>query len=330
MPPRTSTISTWARGPAKPIRVIARIAAGLAALAVAGPIHAQEPLAELAGRLAGMSAPVGYEAAAADSIAALLPGAQRDRAGNVVLRPPSGTAQRLVACPLDEPGWVIGGVRDDGYLTVRRLPGRTPPLFDQHLEGHRVTLFGRRGPVPGVVAIRSTHLTRGRPVDEAPFTSDQAFVDVGARTAEEAHALGIGVTTPLTAAKQPHRYGTSLLAAPVAGRRAACAALARAAAGARRRVSAVAFVVEQGLGARGLLTAINEAGPFDDVLLVDGGEGDEPVTVSADTIRFGAIVQRITRWTLRTRFGGTPVETVDLADAAELERRIAAWLRGGP
>lgn len=306
-----------------------RLTAGLVALAAAGPIRAQEPLADLAGRLAGMSAPVGYEAAMADSIAAMLPGARRDRAGNVILRPASGGARRLVACPLDEPGWVVGGVREDGYLTVRRLPGRLPPLFDQHLEGHRVTLFGRKGPVPGVVAVRSTHLTRGRTVDESPFTSDQAFIDVGARTGDEARALGIGVTTALTAAKAPHRYGESLLAAPVAGRRAACAALVRAARQESRSGAAVAFVVEQGLGARGLLTAVNEAGPFGEVLLIDGGEGDGPVTAATDTVRFGGTRQVVMRWTLRTRFGGTPVETVDLTDASELERRIAAWLRGG-
>ncbi|MGE5927013.1 MAG: hypothetical protein ACM357_06655 [Gemmatimonadota bacterium] len=306
-----------------------RVAAGLVALAAAGPIRAQEPLADLAGRLAGMSAPVGYETAMADSIAALLPGAGRDRAGNVILRPASGAARRLVACPLDEPGWAVGGVRADGYLTVRRLPGRMPPLFDQHLEGHRVTLFGRRGPVPGVVAVRSTHLTRGRAVDEAPFTSDQAFIDVGARSADEARALGLDVTTALTAAKVPHRYGTSLLAAPVAGRRAACAALLRAARRDPPRAATVAFVVEQGLGARGLLTAVNEAGPFGEVLLIEGGEADAPVAASTDTVRFGPTRQIVTRWTLRTRFGGTPVETVDLADAAELERRLTVWLEGG-
>jgi putative aminopeptidase FrvX len=309
--------------------VNARIAAGLAALVVAGPLYAQEPLADLAGRLAGMSAPVGYESAVADSIAARLPSARRDRAGNVVLRPASGATRRLVACPLDEPGWVVGGMRADGFLTVRRLPGRMPPLFDQSLEGQRVTLWGARGPVPGVVAVRSTHLTRGRTTDDTPFTSDQGFVDVGARTADEARALGLGITTPITSAKQPHRYGNGLLAAPVAGRRAACAALVRAALVQSNRRATVAFVVEQGLGARGLLTAIHEAGPFDEVLLVDGGAAGDAVGVSVDTVRAGALRVPVARWTLRTRFGGTPVETVNLADAAELERRLAAWLRGG-
>src|SRR5687768_1631979 len=135
---RTSTISIRGQAPVKYVQVNARIAAGLAALVVAGPLYAQEPLADLAGRLAGMSAPVGYESAVADSIAARLPSARRDRAGNVVLRPASGATRRLVACPLDEPGWVVGGVRADGFLTVRRLPGRMPPLFDQSLEGQRV------------------------------------------------------------------------------------------------------------------------------------------------------------------------------------------------
>lgn len=307
----------------------ARIAAGLAALVVAGPLDAQEPLADLAGRLAGMSAPVGYESAVADSIAALLPSARRDRAGNVVLRPASGATRRLVACPLDEPGWVVGGVRADGYLTVRRLPGRIPPLFDQYLEGQRVTLWGARGAVPGVVAVRSTHLTRGRTTDDTPFTSDQGFVDVGARTAEEARTLGLGITTPITSAKRPHRYGNGLLAAPVAGRRAACAALVRAVLARSNRQATVAFVVEQGLGARGLFTAIHESGPFDEVLLIDGGVADDAIGVSADTVRAGALGVPVARWTLRTRFGGTPVETVHLTDAAELERRLAAWLRGG-
>ncbi len=307
----------------------ARFAAALLALAAAGPIHAQEPLADLAGRLAGMSAPVGYESALADFIGTLLPTARRDRAGNLLLPPGPNAARRLVACPLDEPGWVVGGIRPDGYLTVRRLPGRTPPLFDQHLEGQRVTLLGRKGAVPGVVAVRSTHLARDRPALEAPFTSDQAFIDVGARTAEEARALGIEITTSLTGAKEPHRYGSSLLAAPVAGRRTACAALARAALSRPGRTATVAFVVEQGLGMRGLLTAVNESGPFEEVLLLDGGTAADAIEVAADSVRSGPIRLAVTRWILRTRFGGTPVETVDLDDAAELERRLAAWLGGG-
>ena len=180
-----------------------------------------------------MTAVTGYEQRMVDSIVSLTPGAVRDRAGNAILRLGQGAPARLVACPLDEPGYVVGGVRDDGYLTLHRVPGRTPPLADQQLEGQRVTIWGRKGGVPAVVAVRSTHLTRGRTGNEAPFTADAAYVDLGAATGREVTAAGVGLLDAVALAKRPQRYGDSLLAAPVAGRRASCAALIAAARSAR-------------------------------------------------------------------------------------------------
>jgi len=63
---------------------------------------------------------------------------------------------------VSEPGFVVGNVREDGWLTLRRAPGRVSPVVERQLEGQRVTVFGRRGAVPGVIAVRSIHLTRGR------------------------------------------------------------------------------------------------------------------------------------------------------------------------
>src|SRR6185503_12893045 len=111
---------------------------------------------------------------------ALLPGAARDRAGDAVVTLGAGDRRRLVACPVSEPGFVVGRVRDDGWLTLRRAPGRVSPLVDGQIEGQRVTVFGRRGPVPGVVAVRSIHLTRGRGTATGAFTVDSAYVDLGA------------------------------------------------------------------------------------------------------------------------------------------------------
>ena len=139
----------------------------------------------LAIRFSGMTAITGYEQGMTDSLLALLPGSTRDRIGNVTLTLGRGAPRRLVYCALDEIGYVVGNITDDGYLLLRRVGGglRLSPLFDQQLEGQRVTLFGRKAAVPGVVAVRSTHLTRGRPTrDEPPFTVDNAYVDIGAAT----------------------------------------------------------------------------------------------------------------------------------------------------
>ncbi len=262
----------------------------------------------LAIRFSGMTAITGYEQAVTDSLLALLPGSTRDRTGNVTLTLGRGSPKRLVYCNLDEIGYVVGNITDDGYLLLRRVGGgaRLYPLFDQQLEGQRVTLFGRRGAVPGVVAVRSTHLTRGRPTrDEPPFTVDNAYVDVGASSRDEVLALGISVLTPMSLTKRPHRYGDrgALLAAPSAGRRAACAALA-AAALSRPRVRGtvvVAFTV-QSLYAEtaGLKTVLNTQGPFAESRVV----------------------------TVPSKFPDWAVETVGLRDVDALMADVVKWMGG--
>lgn len=261
----------------------------------------------LALRFAGMTAVTGLEQAMADSLVALLPGSVHDRAGNVTLTLGHGVPKRLLTCPLDEAGYVVGNITQEGYLLLRRVGARVAyPLFDQQLEGHRVTVFGRRGPVPGVVAVRSVHLTRGRVGPGAPdpvFTADNAYVDVGAISAGEVRTLGLEVLAPVSLTKRPELYGDRWLAAPAAGRRASCAALA-AAVLARPRVRGtvvLAFTV-QSLAANdpGLASVKALAAPF-----------EEARTVS-----------------LPTRYADTAIETVALRDAEALTQQLVAWMEG--
>lgn len=257
-------------------------------------------------RFSGMTAVTGYEQAVADSLLALLPGSTRDRIGNVTLVLGRGSPKRLVYCTLDEIGYVVGNITDEGYIQLRRVGGlRLSPTFDQQIEGQRVTVFGRRGPVPAVVAVRSTHLTRGRPQrDEPPFTVDNAYVDVGAGSRDDVLALGISLLTPVSLTKRPHRYGDRLLAAPSAGRRAACAALASAALS-RPRVRGtvvVAFTVQSLYAdSTGLKTILNTQGPFAETRLV----------------------------TVPSQFPETTVETVGLKDVDALVSDLVKWIGGG-
>jgi putative aminopeptidase FrvX len=294
-------------------------------------LEGQAPLPELdalAVRLAGMTAVAGYEQAMGDSLLGLLPGASRDRAGNIVLTVGRGEPSTLIACPIDEPGFVVGGVRADGYVTLRRAGPSPGLLADQQFEGQRVTIWGRKGSVPGVVGVRSVHLTRGRTLGDTPFTFDDAFIDVGAESAAQVTRLGIERLAPVARAKKPHLYGEDLLAAPVAGRRAACAALVRAsrsAGPASGRVT-VAFVVEQGFTRRGLLTVARTLGPFDRAVLLEAttGRDPSPSPPSPDP----RALPHFEVWGLRVRYPGTQVETVSMADAAELERRLRLRLGG--
>src|SRR5947208_6098985 len=272
-------------------------------------LFAQGDLDRLALRFASMTAVTGLEQAMVDSLRALFPGSTRDHAGNVTLTLGQGSPKRLFTCPLDEVGYVVGNILPDGFLLLRRVggAGRTAsPLFDQQLEGHRVTVFGARGAVPGVVAVKSTHLTRGRSAPGTPdpvFTVDNAYVDVGATSAAEAQGLGIAVLAPVSLAKRPQLYGERLLAAPVAGRRAACAALA-AAVQAKPKVKGtvvVAFTVQSLYTSNAGLASVKALlGPFDDIKTA----------------------------ALPARYADTAVETVALADADRLVREILQWMEG--
>jgi putative aminopeptidase FrvX len=295
----------------------------------------ENSVSSLAARLASLTAVTGYEQAMVDTILHLLPGSTRDRAGNVRLQLGGGSAKRLIVCPLDEPGYVVGAIREDGYLTLRRVPGQVSLLFDQYLEGHRVTIRGRRGPVPGVVAVRSIHLTRGRnPPADSVFSVNGAYVDVGAESQAQAMALGLSVLAPVTLTKHPQTYGDRLLAAPRAGRRAACAALVLAVRQSRLRAKllppvTVAFAVEQGMPNLGLAALAKTLGPFDQTLIVDGEPG------ALGTLQQGADSEasarapglgRVVKWSLATMYSGTPVETVQLADADSLYLALMKWI----
>src|SRR5439155_78091 len=180
-------------------------AAFLLVLSALPPVRlfAQGDLDRLALRFASMTAVTGLEQAMVDSLRALFPGSTRDHVGNVTLTLGQGSPKRLFTCPLDEVGYVVGNILPDGFLLLRRVggggAGRTAsPLFDQQLEGHRVSVFGARGAVPGVVAVKSTHLTRGRGAPGTPdpvFTVDNAYVDGGATAALPARYADTAVET---------------------------------------------------------------------------------------------------------------------------------------
>ena len=329
-----------------------RSRSALAALACAlwaAPAAAQSPAAgppldSLVVRLASMSAVTGLEDAMAESLAAALPGAVTDAAGNLLVIRGSGDPTRVALCPMDEIGYVVGAVTPEGYLTLRRV-GATfmGPLYDQFLEGQRVTVFGSRGPLPGVVGVRSVHLTRGRPsASEEPFNLDNAYVDVGATSAAGVEALGVGLLAPVTRAKRAHRYGPDLVAALDVSARAACAALLEAVlrlpAGGGPGTAVAAFTRRRNLrwdgGSFVMISRAHGAAASDVVLL---GE-----TAAADSLGAGAVVtgrdslpaargfQGATAWSLPTRYARTPVETVSLKDVAALADRLAAFLGGRP
>lgn len=302
------------------LRSLPSLAALVAIVPFATPIRAQTP-AQFAERLAGLTAVTGYERTLTDSLLAWLPGAARDRAGNVILTLGAGAPVRLAACAVDEVGYVVGRVREDGWISLRRVGAGQPPLWDQMHEGHRMTIWTRKGPVPAVMAVPSTHLARGRDgIPNTPFGPDDAYLDTGADSPAALAALGVEIVDPVALEKAPQRYGADLLAAPEAARRGACAALL-AAARTRPKVAGtvvVAFAVESRIRHRGLFTAANAKAPVAATLLLDYPIGN----------RVPNLLGTVTRLQLDRIYEGTQVETISLAKVSELSTAITRWFAG--
>ena len=84
---------------------------------------------------------------------------------------------------IDEIAIVVTHAGDDGLLAVRQLGG-----FDPHvLLGQRVEIMTKDGLLPAVIGARKQKRKRGE--DRKPLEFDDLYLDVGARSADEARSV---------------------------------------------------------------------------------------------------------------------------------------------
>jgi len=115
--PRTS-ISRWLANAAG---VFVALTAGAPALARAQDTLATPPYSHAVSTWIALIATPGYERLATDRILSATDGWARDDSGNLVKHTGSGSPKRVVACGIDETGYVVSDIGDDGYLRVHGI-----------------------------------------------------------------------------------------------------------------------------------------------------------------------------------------------------------------
>jgi putative aminopeptidase FrvX len=191
-----------------------------------------------------------------------------DAMGNVVVTVGSGEPHVAYVAHMDEIGYMVTNIRDDGLIQVAKHGG----FYDSQYEGQLVQIHTSDGPVPGVVAIRSTHLWRGLEASSENFDHADVLIDVGTRSREETQALGIALLDPITVPKRVTHLAGSRMSARSMDDRFGCAAIVALA----RRVDprevsgtlTLAWVVQEEVGLRGSAALANEMSP-DVVVPVD-------------------------------------------------------------
>lgn len=244
--------------------------------------------------LAETPAVSGYEELLADLLAQRLARLepQRDNLGNLWVvvgsgTPPFGEAQgkrRLLVTCVDEPGYVVSGITEDGYLRLQRLPQRAlHPWFDLLHSAQPVAIWTRSSKlVPGVIAGLSTHIQPGRQsvAERRTDELERIYVDIGARSRAEVRALGVDLLDPLTLEKHAYALAHGEWTGPALSARFGAAALValleRMDASRLRGTLIVAFATRHHIGSQGLDRLTQQLAADEVILLEPLSEASAP------------------------------------------------------
>ncbi|MFZ0819272.1 MAG: M20/M25/M40 family metallo-hydrolase [Candidatus Acidiferrales bacterium] len=202
---------------------------------------------------------------------------QVDTMGNVIIAIGTGAPVRVIATPMDEVGYVVSGITDDGYLRVQREPNAAPfAYYDAFYAAAPVHIQTRSGKmVPGVVAGLSTHLQGGRLNPPRADYLDDIYVDIGAGSRAEARATGVDVLDPISINRHLYEMAYGRFTSPAIGDRFGSAALVEMLRNLNpanvKGTLVVAFLGQQLSGARGidrLMQTLSTSGKPDEVIYV--------------------------------------------------------------
>jgi len=305
------------------------------------------------------SSVTGREEQATSYIQSLFPNAsmERDKLGNLILTIGTGRPRRLITVPLDEPGYVVSEIQEDGYLKINPVGyGHNGNLYHQFLQGHEVNINTENGSIIGVSTVPSAHFEGTRTLSERSkevFKWQEARLDVGESSAYGIGQKGIRLLDPVTLNKKPLIIGNIFIAASSAKTKSAAIAMATVAKGLTNNnlegTAVFAWTSLELINSKGIEAVINNYGAFDEIyrfnrfleseqvsstklvvnnaLLKSDTQNLIPVKptasfrMPASTVKYTE--EAVYEYGLPSLFPETPVELVAISD---IENLIAHWL----
>src|SRR5205814_2111610 len=221
-----------------------------------------------------------------------------------------------------------------GYLSVHPAGnGRPSPLWDQFHAGQRIYIVGHGSDVerfvPGVFAVKSTHLWRRRTADDTPETVEDLWIDVGAHSRADVARLGIRLLDPVYREWPSWTYADHV-AGPAAANRAACAAIVAASQAAPPQSGETIFVVSarSRFNFAGLTAVLARLGSVDSLIVIDDALARTGTMLAGPRLSPWSAMARIQVTTSlaaapRTRWPGTLVESMSESDLKDLFATVA-------
>ncbi len=139
----------------------------------------------------------GFEAPVRDKVRAYLPAwtnPQIDETGNLMVTFGSGSEHLLFVGHLDEVGYVVRAINEDGTLSVSSRGG----FYDKYFEARPIVVYTRRGPISGVITPRSGYMT----ATSDSYLANDVRVYLGTETKRDTQELGITVGDSISVPKR--------------------------------------------------------------------------------------------------------------------------------
>jgi len=115
-----------------------------------------------------------------------------DGVGDVIAQQGKPGPRIMIDAHMDELGGMVRRITPNGFLTMQMLGG----WLDQALVDQRWTILGSKGPVHAVTGIRDIHVVPAEDRTKV-FPRDALYLDIGAKNAEEATAMGVEPGDPV-------------------------------------------------------------------------------------------------------------------------------------
>jgi putative aminopeptidase FrvX len=233
-----------------------------------------------------------------------------DGMGSVIVKNGTSGPRIMLDAHMDELGGMVRRVTPDGFVTMQMLGG----WLDMALPGQRWVILTAKGPVHAVSGMRDIHVV---PAEERtkPFNRDNLYLDVGARSAADAAAMGIEPGDPVAPDSTFEELANGRYLGKAWDDRVGCAvlieALKRLAAEGHPNQLFVAATTQEEIGLRGAHTAADVIRPDIGIAIEGGMTGDQPNTHPDET---------------NARLGGGP--DIFLYDASALpNRKLVSFLK---
>ncbi len=181
-----------------------------------------------------------------------------DKMGNLIATKKGSFPVVMLAAHMDEIGLMVKYVDDKGFARFTKTGG----WFDQTLLNQRMIMHTEYGPIYGVLGSKPPHAIKEEDKKKV-ITADDMFIDVGARSKEDAEKLGVRTGTPVTSDIDFKPLGNDLVTGKAFDNRAGCAMLIEALCqmkDVKATVHAV-FTVQEEVGLKGARTSAFRLNP---------------------------------------------------------------------